>query len=231
MNYSKYFVQRASGPGRRGFTLIELLVVIAIIAILAAILFPVFSQAREAARKATCQSNLKQIGTAVQMYTQDADEAMPNSGSGAGGDVVRLLQPYTKQAFGQGIWKCPSHPQLTPISGWTSSYGYNFQYLLAPGPDYPHDGYNGFDNSGVSLAFLQRPADTLLFMDHTAPTSNVNLWSYIVRPGDTQNNDGFGRPHFRHSGQANVLYCDGHVKVTRPSFALVTNEPKNWDPR
>ncbi|MCC2671832.1 MAG: prepilin-type N-terminal cleavage/methylation domain [Armatimonadetes bacterium] len=221
-----------SGAVRRhGFTLIELLVVIAIIAILAAILFPVFAQVREAARKATCQSNLKQIGTGVLMYAQDFDETYPNSGSGVGGDVVRLLQPYTKQAFGQGIWRCPSHSLLTPASGWTSSYGYNFQYLLAPGPDYPHDGYNGFDNSGVSLAFLNRPAETLLFMDHTAPPANVNLWSYIARPGDTQNNDGFGRAQFRHSGQANVLFCDGHVKVERPSFALVPGEAKNWDPR
>ena len=61
---------------KRGFTLIELLVVIAIIAILAAILFPVFAQAREAARKASCQSNLKQIGTALLMYSQDYDEMM-----------------------------------------------------------------------------------------------------------------------------------------------------------
>src|SRR5437660_1778673 len=66
---------------RRAFTLIELLVVIAIIAILAAILFPVFAQAREKARQATCQSNLRQIGMAVQMYAQDFDETMPTSGS------------------------------------------------------------------------------------------------------------------------------------------------------
>ena len=64
-------------PARHGFTLIELLVVIAIIAILAAILFPVFAQARDAARKAQCQSNLKQIGTAFTMYSQDYDETMP----------------------------------------------------------------------------------------------------------------------------------------------------------
>jgi prepilin-type N-terminal cleavage/methylation domain-containing protein/prepilin-type processing-associated H-X9-DG protein len=214
-----------------GFTLIELLVVIAIIAILAAMLFPVFAQARESARKAACQNNLKQIGSALLMYAQDHDETLPNSGSGAGGDVVRLLEPYSKQRFGQGIWKCPSHPQLTPMSGWTSSYGYNFQYLLDAGPDYPHTGYNGFENSGVTLAFLQRPAETMSFMDHTAPPNNVNLWSYIARPADTENNDGFGRAHFRHTGQANVLFLDGHVKVVRPSFALVTNERQGWDPR
>src|SRR4051794_23044778 len=69
-------------PSRRAFTLIELLVVIAIIAILAAILFPVFAQAREKARQATCQSNLKQIGTAFSLYLQDYDETFPNTGVG-----------------------------------------------------------------------------------------------------------------------------------------------------
>src|SRR5438034_665679 len=103
-------------PLSTGFTLIELLVVIAIIAIIAAILFPVFAQAREAARKATCQSNLKQIGTGLLMYVQDYDEMLPLSGGSGDGDLVHLLLPYTKQHYGQGIWKCPSHGQLTPAS-------------------------------------------------------------------------------------------------------------------
>src|ERR1700709_463295 len=66
-------------PRRRGFTLIELLVVIAIIAILAAILFPVFAQAREAARQSSCLSNMKQLGTGMYMYTQDYDEVLPGN--------------------------------------------------------------------------------------------------------------------------------------------------------
>ena len=223
---------RVSDKQRNGFTLIELLVVIAIIAILAAILFPVFAQAREKARQATCQSNLKQVGLAVQMYAQDYDETLPTSGSsGGGGDVTGLLEPYTKQKFGQGIWRCPSHAKFDPVNGWTSSYGYNFQYLLAPGPDYPHSGYNGFSNSGVALSFLARPADSLCFMDQTVSPGSTNLWSYITRPGDPTNTDGFGRPDFRHSGQANVLFCDTHVKTVRPSFAERNNEPVNWDPR
>src|SRR5437588_9755140 len=134
---------RSGSRCRRGFTLIELLVVIAIIAILAAILFPVFANVREQAKKASCSSNLKQIGNAVDLYVQAFDETLPSSGSNAGGgDLTGLLEPYTKQRFGQGIWKCPSHGDMTPDKGWTSSYGYNFQYLLAPGPDYPHSQFN-----------------------------------------------------------------------------------------
>jgi prepilin-type N-terminal cleavage/methylation domain-containing protein/prepilin-type processing-associated H-X9-DG protein len=93
---------------RRGFTLIELLVVIAIIAILAAILFPVFAQAREAARKAACLSNMKQIGLAAGMYATDYEEMVVPSNMGNAGQSVSwpsLLQPYVKN---EGVFVCPS---------------------------------------------------------------------------------------------------------------------------
>src|SRR5512132_453119 len=89
--------------GRRGFTLIELLVVIAIIAILAAILFPVFAQAREKARQATCSSNLNQIGKAMLMYTQDYDEVLPPYQTDWSTVVI---QPYIKNQ--QVVTQCPS---------------------------------------------------------------------------------------------------------------------------
>jgi prepilin-type N-terminal cleavage/methylation domain-containing protein/prepilin-type processing-associated H-X9-DG protein len=111
---------------KRGFTLIELLVVIAIIAILAAILFPVFAQAREKARQASCQSNLKQMGNALSMYAQDYDEIFPSGNPGANTSCVDIpfrmgwrgwignhLMPYTKNV---DIYQCPSKKNLSGVN-------------------------------------------------------------------------------------------------------------------
>src|SRR5437879_4255181 len=137
----------------KGFTLIELLVVIAIIAILAAILFPVFAQAREKARQTGCLSNTKQIGTAVNMYLQDYDETFPFSddfgkplykikGSPIQGDSRYwgdMIFPYVKNSFsstmkagaGTGnygpVQRCPSQMD------WYTGYGYNIELGYYPG--------------------------------------------------------------------------------------------------
>src|SRR4030088_3110840 len=107
LNHS--YKQKGSLPMKKGFTLIELLVVIAIIAILAAILFPVFAQAREKARAITCVSNEKQISLSWMMYIQDYDETLvPYSSTGSSGGIVTpwtlVLQPYTKN---YQVFKCP----------------------------------------------------------------------------------------------------------------------------
>src|SRR3569833_1744212 len=168
-----------------GFTLVELLTVVSVLSILAVFLLPVLAQAREAARKASCQSNLKQLATAVQLYDQDYDELLPNCGaSGGSGDLTDSLNPYLKQSAGAGVWVCPSHAAFDPATG-TSSYGYNWQFLLAPEPAYPHSGWNGFENSGVTAAFLTRPADTILFVDHAVPADTTKLFTYVQRPGDS----------------------------------------------
>jgi len=122
---------------KRGFTLIELLVVIAIIAILAAILFPVFAKARDKARQASCESNLKQVGLAMLQYVQDFDERFPTSwAKGFPGDATYFTQPYMKNL---GILQCPSHTVSVQAAdgacgsgetGTSSSYG---RWYLLPG--------------------------------------------------------------------------------------------------
>lgn len=123
----------------KGFTLIELLIVITIIAILAALLFPVFAKAREKARQTRCTSNLRQLGLALQMYTQDYDELLPlayctPSVSGQPG-IVTVLSPYTKN---QELFRCPSdHDQKWQTEGTSYDYG---MFLLDPGmPPQPID--------------------------------------------------------------------------------------------
>ncbi len=135
---------------KRGFTLIELLVVIAIIAILAAILFPVFARAREKARQSSCCSNVKQLGLAAIMYAQDYDNTFPKHGTSCAGaagnplDVCQLfkLQPYIKNTQ---INNCPS---WTGGNGNVNGYSWN----ITPAE-------NG---TGVPLSLYQTPATTVL---------------------------------------------------------------------
>jgi prepilin-type N-terminal cleavage/methylation domain-containing protein/prepilin-type processing-associated H-X9-DG protein len=170
---------------RGGFTLIELLVVIAIIAILAAILFPVFAQARAKARQTACLSNMKQIGLGLMMYTQDYDEMMPGyrfdlaaanqpnpfcpSGEPCGTNTTRtifinqVIDPYIKN---QDLWKCPSNP-----IAWVNVDQGNRQQTDAPFRSY--GGQNSYaannyvfpSRAGFATAGLPQPADTVAFVD------------------------------------------------------------------
>lgn len=160
------------GRRSRAFTLIELLVVIAIIAILAAILFPVFAQAREKARATSCLSNVKQICLAWQMYIQDYDEQMvPHLVHNTGDPLTntywwpKLLDPYVKS---WQIYHCPSSSD--PGGIWGSgprAFFVNWQQDSTIGYNYLGLGiwWQCNDPQGVSLASVNKPADTIAFVD------------------------------------------------------------------
>jgi prepilin-type N-terminal cleavage/methylation domain-containing protein/prepilin-type processing-associated H-X9-DG protein len=199
-----------------GFTLIELLVVIAIIAILAAILFPVFAQAREKARQTSCLSNLKQMGTALMMYAQDYDELLcmgwttyARSGQTVARDWTVDLAPYIKMGnpttgatvmsgvlredlftANQPFYQCPSKPPSRDTRGFRRGYGYN--YWLAKVP-------------GVGLAAIPRPADAVAFAEVFGEVDRV----FAFR---TPNADTRFFPEARHAGGLNITFCDGHAK-------------------
>lgn len=156
----KVFVHR-----KFGFTLIELLVVIAIIAILAAILFPVFAQAREKARAISCLSNSKQIGTAQMMYLQDFDETFGTAwGENATNHFITGLQPYIKNSFGvitnpasaTGAWQCPNAPALGR-NNVTAAYTANGN-LMGVGYSW---GAIAPEHQSLSMAAIQRPAEVV----------------------------------------------------------------------
>jgi prepilin-type N-terminal cleavage/methylation domain-containing protein/prepilin-type processing-associated H-X9-DG protein len=200
---------------RKGFTLIELLVVIAIIAILAAILFPVFARARENARRASCQSNLKQIGLGIMQYTQDYDEKMPECTANQTSTTMTLwdrIDPYTKSAQ---IYKCPSDTATHAYGGlsssgaatvWDPSYGYNYVYLMV--------GSDG-DNSGVSLAAIQSISQTVMMTDADGTRKD-----YIYAPQYKASDTPYGGFRDRHLDGGNVLWCDGHVKWNKPDALM-----------
>ena len=199
---------------RRGFTLIELLVVIAIIAILAAILFPVFARAREKARQASCQSNLKQIVLAAMMYSQDYDE-MSICCCMNGIWWPDVILPYTKN---QQVFICPSD---------AGEWGYG----------HLHNTF-GWWNWTIAMGSLTAPTSTIYFAD----SSNETAWQtfhnapdemypggplYLRWPGQDPlvyppgACCGAATVNARHSGTCNIAFADGHVKAMKPSAAFI----------
>lgn len=217
---------------RKGFTLIELLVVIAIIAILAAILFPVFARARENARRSSCLSNLKQLGLAAMQYTQDYDEmfmpaynylpGVPQPGGSwqGAGDTThywpQLLYPYHKSIQ---VFVCPSQ-SLYGSAPYRGHYGAN-------GIIVGRSAYTGYENP-VSLSKVNSSAATYLFMDSGTyvndPYYAYNPSGFFYLPGITEsgaaanactataNNLQSDCDAGRHFGGVNMAFADGHVK-------------------
>ncbi|MCS7191922.1 MAG: DUF1559 domain-containing protein [Armatimonadetes bacterium] len=195
---------------RGGFTLIELLVVIAIIAILAAILFPVFSRAREKARQTSCLSNVKQIGLGILQYAQDYDERLPFPWYGPNAPwhdadpnlckkYLDVIEPYVKNIQ---IFRCPSRPG----QGWGGGHAYRpWGYS-----------YHCGANWGTSLAEIHSPANKILLGDAVWDDWRINprWWSL---PGSCPTSVDLldwasRRGHF---DGANYLFVDGHAKWMR----------------
>jgi prepilin-type N-terminal cleavage/methylation domain-containing protein/prepilin-type processing-associated H-X9-DG protein len=196
---------------RRGFTLIELLVVIAIIAILAAILFPVFARAREKARQSACLSNMKQLGLGLMMYVQDYDETMVpycTNPPGASYTWPKLIEPYIKNL---AVFDCPSSQTGTRYDGtssYSSSYGGNVFALTYPG------------SWTYSSASFTRPSETCMVGDscraHPTDPNAMNYANhYLVQlhPLATHASNR-GKWACRHNEGANCAYADGHAKWT-----------------
>jgi prepilin-type N-terminal cleavage/methylation domain-containing protein/prepilin-type processing-associated H-X9-DG protein len=232
------------GVKKQGFTLIELLVVIAIIAILAAILFPVFAQAREKARTASCGSNTRQLGLAVRMYVQDYDEHFPfggwmpaPSGNPLGTwDWQNSTAPYIKN---KGLYRCPS---TSDRDEEVANGAFTFDWNLNP-VNYLYNNQLGRNRAPVSDATVNSPADCWMIVDGHSDWDNTHRGiDWMGRPNsvwiieDTTFGpdaslvngwlswQGFTWGLPRHSGGGNVVYTDGHVKYKKfnPTGAAMT---------
>lgn len=215
--------------GRKGFTLIELLVVIAIIALLAGLLFPVFSRAREKARQATCLNNLKQIGTAFMMYCQDYDDMFPRRGFGGGKEWDAQIIPYLsndKNYIGDverlTALVCPS---AEPYPGVKLSRNLSYAYNRYVATNYQ---YSTHQPSGI-LSTLEDPAHLLLVCDFELPegsnrsfvTLQSSTGAYLY-PTDKK------FPYVRHSGGINVLFADFHVAWSPKSASGTPPSGSKW---
>jgi prepilin-type processing-associated H-X9-DG protein len=208
--------------------LIELLVVIAIIAILAAILFPVFARARENARRASCQSNLKQIGLGVMMYVQDYDEKYPllwygsgnpsviqtepgtpgmvfkvgDGGSGTEFNYITwmdLIYPYTKSVQ---VFRCPSSTDAERYPDYELNGAYGGAYKS----------YYGKTNGVTALAEIDSPSTSAMIWETGAVTAGTSYEGKYGYRGTASNIPRWQSSHEEHLGGMNMTFGDGHVK-------------------
>lgn len=228
---------QSRNQNKDAFTLIELLVVIAIIAILAAILFPVFSRARENARKASCQSQLKQIGLGVIQYMSDYDSRYPYLGGASTNSLHPIIEPYIKS---DQVWFCPSQKPLNTTA--LSTYGINGYAIdggntLRGGTPFNRGSVDNHTDTNVGH-------DTIMLFCAKGPTKNgycnndtgcrtgtsagfnvdpTTGWEIgSVGAADQKFMDeNNSRGTLQHNGTTNILYADGHVKAMSPKAVRI----------
>jgi prepilin-type processing-associated H-X9-DG protein/prepilin-type N-terminal cleavage/methylation domain-containing protein len=222
-----------SGENRctNAFTLIELLVVIAIIALLAALLFPVFSSAKNAAKKTTCSSNLRQLGVAAALYMSSSDDRYPLGHApeqdplqtfDGGGDYephfIELIRPYVKNSKNEGVWRCPGDPSpRLQKEGDTTEF--HVSYSVNGWFEYGQDA-SQVDSPTAKVYVLESTDDDHLHwwqFGRTASTDPYLTYSQLMALGTKAVNEGFAPT--RHNGLSNYLFADGHVE-TRPLSKL-----------
>jgi len=200
---------------REAFTLIELLVVIAIIAILAAILFPVFAQVREKARSISCASNMKQLGLGMIQYAQDADENICPPMMGLTGPNAqtwdRLVQPYVKST---AVLTCPDDqysPSVDLKNNAIVAGKIKRSYAMPSNNGWAWS--TGAGPTAISYAKIQYPSITIALFERDSCNSIGGDWNWCAV------SDGSNEWAYRHQKRINVVYLDGHVK-TSPTGSL-----------
>jgi prepilin-type N-terminal cleavage/methylation domain-containing protein/prepilin-type processing-associated H-X9-DG protein len=211
-----------------GFTLIELLVVIAIIAILAAILFPVFARARENARRASCQSNLKQIGLGIIQYSQDYDEL--TIASRTDGTINMswpiMMQPYVKSTQ---LFKCPSNTRTNWMEQTNDTVANSY---VANGDNEAGGDTTNFGASntpGQSRRAVQYAPPGLSLSEFNNPATTIIIHEHNRDSGSNRSREISALVFQNHLGMSNFLFMDGHVKALKPT---ATANPINmWNTR
>ena len=235
-------MQSLSGA-RRAFTLIELLIVVAILSLLAALLFPAFSRARENARRANCASNFKQLGLGFGQYTQDYDECLPpfSQGAGyqghsgyAGADGPRwgdMIFPYVKS---MQVYNCPSKSDAKldyyPGGQWFNISTYSYGYVS------PSASATNYGVASRALADIPEPAGTVMLAEdgrQDLGATEESIGRQVPNASDTLQSLAARVNGFRHTGAdpdnysqhaLNVVYVDGHVKWVH----LADTFPRQW---